>query len=126
MKTPLRTEAIVSQGHDYEQRSSRGWQIPPADAPGTYPNWEQPHSVTPPISPMCYVAPAARESEASRVTIRDLLRTGVRVFGVIAMILAVLVVVADSLYNENRGSVFAAATVGAIFTLGGVLALPRK
>jgi hypothetical protein len=42
------------------------------------------------------------------------------------MVLAVLVVVLDCLINDQKSSVFAAAAVGAVFTVGAFLAAPGK
>lgn len=54
------------------------------------------------------------------------LSKSMRVFGCLAMALAVLVVVLDSLLDDQRTSVLAANVVGAVFTLGVFLAAPRK
>jgi hypothetical protein len=54
------------------------------------------------------------------------LSKSMRVFGCLAMALAVLVVVLDYLFDDQKSSVLAANVVGAMFTLGVFLVAPRK
>ena len=117
---PHRTDTLVLDRSAYETDPSTEWQFATPyreEAPA----WAQPA----PFEPTRVRAERA-EFEVEEREPRDFMAVGVRIFGVMAMLLAVAIVVLDSAYNENRGSVLASAVVGAIFTVGGILALPKR
>jgi hypothetical protein len=72
---------------------------------------------------------AAREFASDPLSshgMRAVLSKSARVFGFSMMVLAVLVVVLDCLFDNQESSVFAGQVVGAVFTVGVFLAAHRK
>jgi hypothetical protein len=82
-----------------------------------------------PDFPSPIAAPTGRQLASGRLSSRgtgETLTKSARVCGLLMMALAASVVVLDCLINDREGSVFAAALVGMVFTMGAFLALPRK
>jgi hypothetical protein len=79
--------------------------------------------------PSAVSAPAAREFASDPLSsdgTSGVLSKSVRVFGFLTMVLAVFVVALDCLVDDQKSHVFAAAVVGAVFTVGAFLAAPRR
>lgn len=127
---PVTYDVFPASPTDFDDQAHDRWMVPtvgtgadfPADSRVASDFWGS-------YVPSAVSAPAAREFASDPLSGRGtsgVLSTSVRVFGFLTMVLAVLVVVLDCLINDQKSSVFAAAAVGAVFTVGAFLAAPGK